>query len=73
MKDFFNHELKVDDHVIYISQHYREFEVGKVIGFTPKFVRIAPVRWKSGSMLQEPHRLVRLTGIDLTLYLLNIT
>jgi hypothetical protein len=71
MKDFFKHELKIGDYVIYINRHYREFEVGIVEGFTPMYVRLASVSEVTSKFLQEPSRLVRLTGIDLTLYLLK--
>lgn len=43
--DFLNQELKIGDFVVVMEKDYRNFTVGKIIGFTPKQVRVIYLRW----------------------------
>jgi hypothetical protein len=47
-KDFFGRELQIGDEVAFCKPQYRELVKGKVVGFTPKNVRVG-YKWWSGS------------------------
>jgi hypothetical protein len=54
-----------------MNPNYRDLKLAKITGFTAKKVR---VQWKEGAygnMLQYPSQLVKVSGPDLTWFLLN--
>lgn len=48
MKDFINNELKIDDYIAYARNPYANLMIGKVVGFTPKGIKIIK-KYKDGS------------------------
>ena len=77
-KDFLGRELAIDDSVIIIAPNYRHFVLARVIGFTPKQVRVAFYNtWNYGKegryteLLQSPVQLTKVDGPELTEYFLK--
>ena len=72
-KDFLNRNLEINDSVIFITKGYREYTLGRVESFTPKYVRVAFKNQYSDidSILQSEEQLVKVDGPDLTMYLLK--
>lgn len=48
MKDFIENELKVDDFIAFARNPYADLMIGKIVGFTPKGIRIIK-RFKDGT------------------------
>lgn len=48
MKDFINNELKIGDYVAFARNPYADLMIGKVVGFTPKGIKITR-KYKDGS------------------------
>jgi len=74
MKDFLGHEIEIGDYVLYIynTRYSAEFRVATVLNFTPSKVRIMPIDNSSEKgRLTVPSKVTRLTGQDLTYYLLT--
>jgi hypothetical protein len=71
MQDFLKRELAVDDYVICIRSGYREFLLAQIIAFTPKYVRIKWGEGKYSQQLQTSDQLVKVSGKDLTWFLLQ--
>jgi len=40
MKDFIGNELKINDYIAYARNPYANLYIGKVVGFTPKGIKI---------------------------------
>jgi hypothetical protein len=73
MKDFLKRDLEIGDSVIIMEPGYRNFVIGQIVLFTPKNVRIRYVRNSiyTEDIVVEPHRIIKLIGPDLTMYLLS--
>lgn len=56
-KDFLGKKLAVGDQVVYMDVHYRRLQKAKIIGFTPKFVKLDNVAW---TIRQEPRQLIKI-------------
>lgn len=78
MKDFLGRELELGDSVIIIAPSYRHLVLARVIGFTPKNVRVAYMNdWNFGApgfykeLLQIGSQLTKVDGPNLTMHLLK--
>ncbi len=72
IKDYLGRELAIDDHVIFMAQHYRELRLAKISAFTPSGK--ARISWgdnKWQTLLQTGAQLVKVEGPELTYFLLN--
>lgn len=71
-KDYLLRPLAIDDHVVFMQQHYRQLRLAKIYAFTDSGkVRI---RWgdsKYATLLQDGSQLVKVEGPDLTAFLLQ--
>lgn len=71
-KDYLLRPLAVDDHVIFMAQHYRQLRLARIYAFTASGkVRI---RWGDHdwqTLLQTGDQLVKVEGPDLTAFLLQ--
>ena len=71
-KDYLGRTIELEDHVIFMQQHYRSLRLARVYAFTPSGkVRI---RWGDNdwqTLLQTGEQLVKVEGEDLTFFLLN--
>lgn len=71
-KDYLGRPLEVDDHVIFMAQHYRRLRLAKIYAFTDSGkVRISWGEHKWQTLLQTGDQLVKVEGPDLTYFLLN--
>lgn len=71
-KDYLLRPLAVDDHVIYMEQHYRRMRLARIYAFTESGkVRIRWGESKWQTLLQEGSQLVKVEGPDLTAFLLQ--
>jgi hypothetical protein len=78
MNDFLGRPLELGDSVIIIAPRYRSLVLARIIGFTPRNVRVCYMNtWNYGKdglyeeLLQSPGQLVKVDGPDLTHYLLK--
>ena len=72
IKDYLGRELAIDDHVIFMAQHYRELRLAKIYAFTPSGkARISWGEHKWQTLLQTGTQLVKVEGPELTYFLLN--
>jgi hypothetical protein len=73
MRDFLGRELQLDDYVIFQTNNYRGFKLGKIINFTPERVRVKYGESVWNQILQKPTNLVKVEGGDVTMYYLKIS
>lgn len=71
MRDFLGRELALDDYVIFQRQHYRGYNLGKVIKFTPQKVRVKYGESKYCEILQTPEQLVKVEGQEAVMFYLR--
>lgn len=70
--DVIGRELAIGDFVAYQVQGYRGLEVGKIVAFTPKQVRIKGRSvWNTKGYLQYPCDVVKLDGPDFMMFILK--
>jgi len=71
-KDYLLRPLEIDDHVIYMEQHYRRMRLARIYAFTASGkvrIRWGESQWQT--LLQEGSQLVKVEGPDLTAFLLQ--
>jgi len=73
MKDILGNELKVGDLVVTTVSNYERLRIGKIIKFTPKACRVAPITAKSDNTgdLKYGHQLMLVGEEDAILYTLK--
>lgn len=74
MKDFLNRDLALDDFVVFPGSYNGGMQLGKIIKFTPKNVKVEHPGWRPGTMsttLRASNQCVRVEGPDLTFFLLS--
>ena len=74
MKDFLNREVALDDYVIFKSPYSASLKLGKIIKFTPQFIRVEYPGWREGEMTSTTRKsteCVKVEGPDLTFFLLS--
>lgn len=69
--DFLGRELAIDDYVVFMKQHYREFGMGKIIKFTPQKVRVKYGNHTLLEILQTANQLVKVEGEEVFAYALK--
>ena len=72
IKDYLGRTLEIDDHVVFMAQHYRQLRLAKIYAFTASGK--ARISWgdnKWQTLLQTGDQLVKVEGPDLTYFLLN--
>ena len=73
MKDFLGRELALGDYVIFNGPYNGGMKLGKIIKFTPQYIRVEYPGWK-GKMTdttRTSNQCVRVEGPDLTFFLLS--
>jgi hypothetical protein len=68
MKDFLKQPLEIGDHVILLKSHRRTFQVGEIIAFTDKNVRIKISKSRRDSVVQPPNRVVKILSEQMVWY-----
>ena len=70
-KDFLGRELAIGDFVVFILPNYRRLKLANIADFTKTKVRVrwGDRRWEN--MLQNSSALVKVEGVDLTMFLLQ--
>jgi len=71
-KDYLMRPLAVDDHVVFIEQHYRRLRLARIYAFTESGkvrIRWGDSKWQT--LLQTGDQLVKVEGPDLTAFLLQ--
>jgi hypothetical protein len=74
VKDFLNRDLALDDFVVFRGSYNGGMQLGKIIKFTPKNVKVEHPGWRPGTVtttLRESNQCVRVEGPDLTFFLLS--
>ena len=74
MKDFLNRDLALDDYVVFPGPYNGGMQLGKIIKFTPKNVKIEhPGGWRDAmtTTLRASNQCVRVEGADLTWFFLS--
>lgn len=76
MQDFLFRDLAIDDVVAFDGPHGGGMAVGKVVGFTPKQIRINPLSktysWNSsGTFTRYPTQCVKIPEEEISMYLLK--
>lgn len=71
-KDYLGRTLELEDHVVFMAQHYRHLRLAKIYAFTSSGkVRIHWGEHDWQTLLQTGDQLVKVEGPDLTYFLLN--
>lgn len=68
MKDFLKQPLEIGDHVILLKSHCCTFQVGEIIAFTDKNVRIKISKSRRDSVVQPPNRVVKILSEQMVWY-----
>jgi hypothetical protein len=76
MQDFLYRDLEVDDIVAFEGPNGGGMTVGKVVGFTPKQIRITPLSknysWSSnGKITRYPTQCIKVPEDEITMYLIR--
>lgn len=62
MKDFIKNELKINDYVAFARNPYSDLMIGRVVGFTPKGIKIIrrfkDGAWGSSSYLDKNYEII---------------
>ena len=72
MKDHILQDLAVDDFVVYSQPDNGGMAAGKIVGFTPKKVRISYISWRgSTTRLIYPCNVAKVDGHAALIYILK--
>ncbi len=62
MKDFIGNELKINDYIAYARNPYANLYIGKVVGFTPKGIKIVKKNkdgsWNASQFYDKDYEIV---------------
>ncbi len=62
MRDFINNKLKINDYVAFARNPYSDLILGKIVGFTPKGIKIVRKfkdgTWGARSYLEKDYEII---------------